>query len=262
MSPPMVPKDSEQWMGGSMDMLRAPGYESSCSRLPMKMAPALPSVKASVLSPGRAAMSCISSQQPVLRVRMPWAPARQDEHGPAGWAGPGSCWPTVTRATSPSHTAPCSGQSDRTLTDGLVLEGAQDTVPSSLWCLPLAASEEQRPTWPQLLLSTAGASQLDVDRQIPPQSGWCFTFLLYMPEEVQKNPHHCSKQATTTSPFKASGSSWVNWGTEWGFPASQGLPLSCWTARPWANLCSSASASLLFCWAGYLEGFCRWPPSN
>lgn len=182
--------------------------------------------------------------------------------GPAGWAGPGSCWPTVTRATSPSHTAPCSGQSDRTLTDGLVLEGAQDTVLSSLWCLPLAASEEQRPTWPQLLLSTAGASQLDVDRQIPPQSGWCFTFLLYMPEEVQKNPHHSSKQATTTSPFKASGSSWVNWGTEWGFPASQGLPWSCWTARPWANLCSSASASLLFCWAGYLEGFCRWPPSN
>lgn len=35
--------------------------------------------------------------------------------------------------------------------------------------LPLAA-EEQWPTWPQLLLSTAGASQLDGDGQIPSQS--------------------------------------------------------------------------------------------
>lgn len=53
----------------------------------------------------------------------------------------------------------------------MILGGAQETLLPPFWCLPPAASEEQQPTWPQLLLSTAGASRLDVDRQIPPQSG-------------------------------------------------------------------------------------------
>jgi len=69
----------------------------------------------------------------------------------------------------------------------------------SFWCLPFVDSEERRPTWPQPLHSMAWASGLDLNRQIPPQNGWCFTFLLFTP----KKPHRCSKQATTTTSFRS-----------------------------------------------------------
>lgn len=114
------------------------------------------------------------------------APAWHDEHTLAAAShrshrAPHQPW----CQTWPAHTAPCSRQWWNSL--GWSLGSTGDWLCCHPFgVLPLAASEEQRPTWPQLLLSTAGASQLDVDRQIPPQSSWCFTFLLYMPEEVQK----------------------------------------------------------------------------
>lgn len=130
--------------------MRAPG---SCSRMPTQMAPALPGAKVFVLSSRRAATSCVSSQQPTLTVGMTSAPA---------WHILAAVCPQVTQTTSPNRggqtrptqPAPCSRQRDGTLM-GLIPGGAQETVLSSSWCLPLAASEERG----QLGLSFCSAQQ-------------------------------------------------------------------------------------------------------
>lgn len=185
MSPPMVPPKTGSSRWEAAWGLRSPGYEGS--QLLLKAAHADGSC-----SPRCQSLRAVPKEGSNELHQFSAAHAQWGDISPslAWWARPGSCWPTdhhLTQLRWPNvanpHHVP---HSEGTLTAGLVLGGAQETVLSSFWCLPLAASEEQRPTWPQLLLSTAGASRLDVDRQIPPQSSWCFTFLLYMPEEVQK----------------------------------------------------------------------------
>lgn len=207
-------------MGGSMGTLspqavRAPAQGCPCRWLQLSQVP-----KSLCFPPGgqQWAASMLSSPH-----------SRWGDTSPslAQWAHPCSSIPQVTQSTSPALVPNVASPHSSLLQavmelPGLILgEHRRLTVLSSFWCLA------SRCLWRAVAnLASAFAQH---SRGIP---AWCWQTdpttkqLMFYISALHvwgspKTPHHCSKQATTRSPFKASGSSCVNWGTEPGSPASQ-----------------------------------------
>lgn len=206
----------EQQLGGSTGMLRSPGHESSWLLLKDAHASCSPRCQnlCALLKEG-------SKELPQLSAAHPEG-GGDTSPSLARWAHPGSCLPTahtdnLPQPQWPNVVKPRAQWWDTHWADP---RGAQDCVfillVSASCCLWRAVAN----------LASAFAQR---SRGIP---AWCWQtdpttkrLMSYIPAlhawGSPKNPHRCSKQATTTSPFKGSGSSYVNWGTEWGFPASQ-----------------------------------------